>query len=407
MLMDENKNNYLPDIRQADTEPGANTKEQNLSHIQASNNVTGIQAAKPNKGKFITGLAALSLICAVIGSLITYALMPTPSDGKFTPIINQPAKQTVFPVEQIAENVGPAVVVVENYRTGNMFFQNSNLQLAGSGSGFIIDPENGYIVTNNHVVQGAEKIVVGLDDGRNVPAKLVGADPPTDLAVLQIEDTSNLTAASLGDSTKLTVGEPVVAIGNPGGTRFARSVTTGVVSATNRTLSMQSGPASDLIQTDAAINPGNSGGPLVNHQGLVIGINTVKYAEYGFEGMGFAIPISSAIPTIEQLIEYGIAKHPALLVTVNDQYNAYAQYNNLPLGAYIQEVTPNGPADKAGLQKGDVITKVNEVNVENSSDLIRELYKHRVGDKITISYLRDGQTAQTEVTLGEISAKQG
>jgi serine protease Do len=405
--MDENKNNYLPDIRQADTEPGANTKEQNLSHIQASNNVTGIQAAKPNKGKFIAGLAALSLICAVIGSLITYALMPTPSDGKFTPIINQPAKQTVFPVEQIAENVGPAVVVVENYRTGNMFFQNSNLQLAGSGSGFIIDPENGYIVTNNHVVQGAEKIVVGLDDGRNVPAKLVGADPPTDLAVLQIEDTSNLTAASLGDSTKLTVGEPVVAIGNPGGTRFARSVTTGVVSATNRTLSMQSGPASDLIQTDAAINPGNSGGPLVNHQGLVIGINTVKYAEYGFEGMGFAIPISSAIPTIEQLIEYGIAKHPALLVTVNDQYNAYAQYNNLPLGAYIQEVTPNGPADKAGLQKGDVITKVNEVNVENSSDLIRELYKHRVGDKITISYLRDGQTAQTEVTLGEISAKQG
>ncbi|NLL51439.1 MAG: PDZ domain-containing protein [Peptococcaceae bacterium] len=333
--------------------------------------------------------------------------MPTPSDGKFTPIINQPAKQTVFPVEQIAENVGPAVVVVENYRTGNMFFQNSNLQLAGSGSGFIIDPENGYIVTNNHVVQSAEKIVVGLDDGRNVPAKLVGADPPTDLAVLQIEDTSNLTAASLGDSTKLTVGEPVVAIGNPGGTRFARSVTTGVVSATNRTLSMQSGPASDLIQTDAAINPGNSGGPLVNHQGLVIGINTVKYAEYGFEGMGFAIPISSAIPTIEQLIEYGIAKHPALLVTVNDQYNAYAQYNNLPLGAYIQEVTPNGPADKAGLQKGDVITKVNEVNVENSSDLIRELYKHRVGDKITISYLRDGQTAQTEVTLGEISAKQG
>ncbi|NLM20264.1 MAG: PDZ domain-containing protein [Peptococcaceae bacterium] len=405
--MDENININSEELNTNIEEPNAYTAEQNPSHIQGSNNVTRIQTTKSNKGKFIAGLVALSLICAVIGSLITYALLPSPSNGKFTPIINQPAKEAVFPVEQIAENVGPAVVVVENYRAGNMFFHNSNLQLAGSGSGFIIDPDNGYIVTNNHVVQGAEKIIVGLDDGRNVPAKLVGADPPTDLAVLQIEDTTNLTAASLGDSTKLTVGEPVVAIGNPGGTRFARSVTTGVVSATNRTLPMQSGPASDLIQTDAAINPGNSGGPLVNHQGLVIGINTVKYAEYGFEGMGFAIPISSALPTIEQLIEHGVAKHPALLVTVNDQYNAYAQYNNLPPGAYIQEVTPNGPADKAGLQKGDVITKVNEVSVENSSDLIRELYRHQVGDKITITYLRDGKSAQTEVTLGEISAKQG
>lgn len=357
------------------------------------------------KVMLIAGLAILSLVCAVIGSLVTYALMPHPSKGNFTPIINQPIKKTAFPVEQIAENVGPAVVVVENYRSGNMFFQNTNLQLAGTGSGFIIDSVNGYIVTNNHVIQGAEKIVVGLEDGRNIEAKLVGADPPTDLAVLKIDDTTNLIAASLGDSTKLAVGEPVVAIGNPGGNRFARSVTTGVVSAINRTLPMNNGPATDLIQTDAAINPGNSGGPLVNYQGLVIGINTVKYADYGFEGMGFAIPISSAIPTIEQLIKYGKAKHPALLVTVNDQYNAYAQYNNLPQGAYIQEVVPDGPAAKAGLKKGDVIIKVNDKTVKNSGDLIRELYRYQVGDQVTVTYLRENKTAEVQVTLGELTTQ--
>ncbi len=274
---------------------------------------------------FLTVTAALCLLSAVIGSLLTIAFVPRFSNAKFTPIVNQTESQTSSPVEQIAHNYSPAVMVITNYQSGNTFFSNSNLEAAGSGSGFIIDSQNGYIVTNNHVIENAEKLTVSLNDGRTLDAKVVGADPQTDLAVLKISDTTNLTAVQLGDSTKLVVGEPVVAIGNPGGDEFARSVTTGVVSATNRTLSIRGAAAYDLIQTDAAINPGNSGGPLVDYQGLVIGINSVKFAETGYEGMGFAIPISSALPTIQQLINTGVAKHPALLVSVNDQYNVYAK----------------------------------------------------------------------------------
>lgn len=256
------------------------------------------------------------------------------------------------------------------------------------------------------MIEGAQKITISLSDGRNIDAKVIGADPRTDLAVLQISDTKNLTAVNLGDSSKVQVGESVVAIGNPGGDEFARSVTTGVISATNRTLALQGEASFNLIQTDATINPGNSGGPLVNYQGQVIGITSVKYVEKGFEGMGFAIPISDALPTLQQLMTSGVAKHPALLVSTNDQYLTYAKSNNKPLGAYIAGVSQNGPAAKAGIVKGDVITKINNTQVHNSSDLIRELYKNNVGDKVAITYIRDGVTKQVEATLGEIASNQ-
>ena len=365
----------------------------------------------------LVATASLCLISAVIGGLTTVAAVPyiystkalTPmqtATSSITQVSNPIATQTNFPVAQIAKNLGPAVVGVSNFQSSQSFFGSSGLQESGSGSGFIIDAQKGYIVTNNHVVDGAQKITVSLSDGRNLVAKVVGADPRTDLAVLQISDTKNLTSVKLGDSSKLEVGEPVVAIGNPGGNEFARSVTTGVVSATNRTLDIQGEASFNLIQTDAAINPGNSGGPLVDYQGTVIGINSAKYAEQGFEGMGFSIPISDAMPTIQQLITSGVAKHPALLVSTDDQYNTYAQSNNKPLGAYISEVTPNGPAAKAGIAKGDVITKIDNVQVQNSSDLIHEIYKYDVGGKITITYVRDGKTNQVQATLGEISSNQ-
>lgn len=366
--------------------------------------------------KYFLAIAALCLISAVIGGLISVALVPRfysnlfstaqTTNSNFVPFIYQSDNQTNFPAEQISKDVGPAVAGVTNLQAGNTSFNNSNLQEAGSGSGFIIDSQKGYIVTNNHVIAGAEKITVSLSDGRSLEAKLVGADSLTDLAVLQISDTNNLTAVKLGDSTKLIVGEPVVAIGNPGGNEFARSVTTGVVSATNRTLAIQGESVYDLIQTDAAINPGNSGGPLVDYQGLVIGINSAKFAETGFEGMGFAIPISTALPTIQQLINSGVAKHPALMVSVNDQYIAYAKNNNLPLGAYVAAVTANGPAAKAGIMKGDVITKINDVAVSNSANLIHEIFKYQVGDKVSVTYLRNGKTEQVQVTLGETSSAQ-
>ncbi|MHB1653637.1 MAG: S1C family serine protease [Desulfitobacteriaceae bacterium] len=365
----------------------------------------------------LVAIASLCLISAVIGGLTTAVAAPhiypntlppiQTTHSPFTPVTNLSANQQPnFPVEQIAKNVGAAVVGVSNFQSSQNFLGNSRLQEAGSGSGFIIDAQKGYIATNNHVIDGAKKITVSLSDGRNLDAKVVGADPRTDLAVLQISDTKNLTAVKLGDSSKLQVGEPVVAIGNPGGNEFARSVTTGVVSATNRTLNIQGEAGFNLIQTDAAINPGNSGGPLVDYQGEVIGINSAKYAEPGFEGMGFAIPISNAMPTIQQLINSGVAKHPALLVAINDQYDTYAQNNNMPLGAYISDVTPNGPAAKAGIMKGDVITKINNVQVQNSSDLVHELYKYNVGDKVAITYNRNGQSNQVQATLGEVSSNQ-
>ncbi|OLN31204.1 S1C family serine protease [Desulfosporosinus metallidurans] len=368
------------------------------------------------KSKFVA-ITSLCLVSAVIGGLTTAAAVPyiypanstsltQTAKSSITPVVNLATNQTNFPVAQIAKNVGPAVVGVSNFQSSQGYFGSSNLQEAGSGSGFIIDAQKGYIVTNNHVIDGAQKITVSLSDGRNLVAKVIGADPRTDLAVLQISDTKNLTAVNLGDSSKIEVGESVVAIGNPGGNDFARSVTTGVVSALNRTLSIQGEASFDLIQTDAAINPGNSGGPLVDYQGQVIGINSAKYAQSGFEGMGFSIPISDAMPTIQQLIATGVAKHPALLVSTDDQYIAYAQSNNKPLGAYISNVTPNGPAAKAGITKGDVITKINNAQVQNSSELIHELYKYNVGTKITITYIRDGQTNQVQATLGEISSNQ-
>ena len=364
------------------------------------------------KRKFVA-LASLCLISAIIGGLTTVAAMPIIYPSNLSPIqadnpssitqVAYTANETKFPVAQIAKNVGPAVVGVSNFQASR---GSSDLLEAGSGSGFIIDATKGLIATNNHVIEGAKKITVSLSDGRNLDAKLVGADPRTDLAVLQISDTENLTAVNIGDSSKIEVGESVVAIGNPGGDEFARSVTTGVISATNRTLDLQGVASFNLIQTDAAINPGNSGGPLVNYQGQVIGINSVKYAEPGFEGMGFAIPISDALPTLQQLITSGVAKHPALLVSTDDQYLPYAMSNDKPLGAYISGVTQNGPAAKAGIMKGDVITKIDDVKIQNSSDLIRELYKNKVGDKVAVTYIREGVAKQVEATLGEITSNQ-
>lgn len=367
---------------------------------------------------FIGGLTTVTALPKIYPELFTVQTTSIPTSAT-TPTVSATTLSTntaQFPVAEIAKNVGPAVVGVSNFQStrqsnfGNFRSNNSNnssseLKEAGSGSGFIIDAEKGYIVTNNHVIDNAEKITVSLSDGRNLQAKLVGADSRTDLAVLQISDTSNLTAVIFGDSSTLEVGESVVAIGNPGGSDFARSVTTGIISALDRTLEIEGESSFGLIQTDAAINPGNSGGPLVDYQGKVIGINSAKYAQSGFEGMGFSIPISDALPTIQQLIQTGKASHPALYVSVNDQYNAYAQSNNLPEGAYVAQVSAGGPADKAGIKQEDVITKINDTTIKGSGDLVRELYRYKVGDKVNITFLRDGNTQVVEAILGEITTK--
>lgn len=381
-----------------------------MSYYNGSNYSSG-------KRPHLFSTVAVALVSALLGGILALGLAPSIYGNRQQPTENSvtltqsstppvtSTSQPDFPVVAIAKAVGPAVVGIANFQGSSGLFGGQGLSEYGSGSGFILDAKNGYIVTNYHVIDGASKLVVSLADGRNLQAKVVGGDPRTDLAVVKISDTKNLKAVQLGDSNKLQVGEPVVAIGNPGGQEFARSVTVGVVSATNRILNLQGESSFNLIQTDAAINPGNSGGPLVNYQGLVIGINSAKNQEPGFEGMGFAIPISDALPTIEQLIQKGYASHPALLVSIDPRYNAeYAAQQGWPEGAYVAQVSAGGPAAKAGIKPGDVITKVNGVTVHDSLELTHELFKYKAGNKVTITIFRNGTTTDVPVVLSELKS---
>ncbi|HWQ72170.1 MAG TPA: trypsin-like peptidase domain-containing protein [Desulfitobacteriaceae bacterium] len=371
---------------------------------------------RPRSFSFFT-IVVIALVSGLLGGALTIGIVSTLEKNKQSssnqltlnqstnPPVDVSSVTSTLPVVQISKAVGPAVVGIANFQSRGGLFGGSGTTEVGSGSGFIIDSNHGYIITNNHVIQGAEKIVVSLADGRNLEGKLVGGDSRTDLAVVKVTDTSNLTAVQIGDSSKLQVGEPVVAIGNPGGQEFARSVTTGVVSATNRILEIEGESSFNLIQTDAAINPGNSGGPLVNYSGQVIGINSAKNQEAGFEGMGFAIPISDAMPTIEQLISKGYASHPALLVSIDGRYTEeYAAQRGWPAGAYVASVSAGGPAEKAGIKLGDVITKVNDVKIDNSLELTHELFKYKPGDNVTITYFRNGTSKDVQVTLTELKS---
>ena len=278
----------------------------------------------------------------------------------------------------------------------------------GQGSGVIISPD-GYIVTNNHVVEGAVDIVVTTTDRRIFHAKLVGADPLTDLAVVKI-NASNLPSVSLGDSTKLRPGETVLAFGNPLGFRF--TVTRGIVSALNRpnTVSADRRSPGRFIQTDAAINPGNSGGPLVNAHGEVIGINTFLVSETGgFSGMGFAIPSQIVQPTVESLIKYGKVSHGFIGIGISDVTPDEAQFfhvNNAS-GAVVTQVAPDSPGAKAGLKVGDIITKVNGKSVSDAGELQVEVGESKPGTTLHLEALRDGKSVDLPVTLQSMNKSEG
>ncbi len=268
-------------------------------------------------GALIGGLLSAGVVISVYTNKVqTKPTLSTIAEQQSPNSINVVYDPSSYPVVDIAKNAGPAVVTICNFQSvvnqdsdlgDNDQSKGNNLIQMGNGSGFIIDADKGYIVTNNHVIKGAQKLLVCLANGNRVYADLVGSDSSTDLAVIKISNTKNLTAVELGDSSKLQVGEPVIVIGNPCGEELAGSVTTGIVSATNRILQGES--SFNLIQTDAAINPGNSGGPLLNYHGQVIGINSAKYSQAGIEGIGFAIPITDAIPIIQQLIQKGYVSH--------------------------------------------------------------------------------------------------
>jgi serine protease Do len=273
----------------------------------------------------------------------------------------------------------------------------------GIGSGVIISPD-GYIVTNNHVVDGAMEVRVTLRDRRSFSAKVIGTDKLTDLAVVKI-DAKDLPAIAWGDSTKLIPGQSVLAIGNPFG-QFQFSVTRGIVSAVGR-----SNPFRDdarkpggFIQTDAAINPGNSGGPLVNAHGELIGINTFLISDTGnFSGAGFAIPTQTVHPVVESLIKNGVVHHGYLGVGLNDVTPENAKFFNLTgnTGALIASVTPDSPASRAGLKEGDVVTAVNGNPVENGGDLQVIVSEDAPGSKIQLDVMRNGHAQKLDLTVGE------
>jgi serine protease Do len=276
----------------------------------------------------------------------------------------------------------------------------------GLGSGVIISPD-GYIVTNNHVVEGATDVRVTMSDRRILPAKVIGTDPLTDLAVIKVEGT-NLPNAPWGDSTKLHPGQTVLAFGNPFGFRF--TVTRGIVSALNRP-NMSGDDArkpGQFIQTDAAINPGNSGGPLVNARGEVVGINTFLISPSGsFSGMGFAIPTQIVRPTVEKLVQYGKVTHGYMGVGIADVTPENSKFFHMDkaVGAVISQVEPDSPGAKAGLKVGDVITQIDGKEVSDASELQVVVGQKNPDTRINLQVMRDGKTVSVPVTLEAMGSR--
>ena len=274
--------------------------------------------------------------------------------------------------------------------------QRPDFKQPGLGSGFIID-KDGYIVTNHHVVDGAETIKVILKDESEYPAKIIGTDPVTDIALIRVEAKKPLPAVSLGSSDNLKVGEWVAAIGSPFGLQY--TVTAGIVSAKGRIIG--SGPYDDFIQTDASINPGNSGGPLINMQGQVVGINTMIIARG--QGIGFAIPIDLAKGIVDQLKADGEVTRGWLGITIQDLKGDLAEYYGLKekSGALVASVIPGNPAEQAGIQPKDIITEVNGRRVSGSRDLTRLAAGLQVGDEALVTVWRNGESKTLKVRIGE------
>jgi len=327
---------------------------------------------------------------------------PAPSTpGSSTP---PPAASTPFAGEEAAiirvvERVRPAVVNIDTVAQVQTFFGVFPQQ--GAGSGVIVSPD-GYILTNNHVVEGAQQIRVTLLSGKTYPGRVVGTDRFSDLAVIKVNASERLPAAQLGRSGGLRVGQMAVAIGNPFG--LGHTVTVGVVSALNRSIQIPGLVVENLIQTDAAINPGNSGGALANSAGEVVGINTAIVQQA--QGIGFAIPIDTARAIMDQLISRGRVVRPFVGIGWGGDVDAnIARQYNLPVdhGIIVRDVDQNSPAGRAGIRPGDIVIAIDGKAINNWNDFIRELFTKRPGDRIRIELVRDGNRRTVDVTLAERS----
>lgn len=330
-------------------------------------------------------------------------------------------------ISDMVEDLSPAIVGITNLQdesNSSLFGSDSSSSSSdssedtesGSGSGVIFKKENGkaYIITNNHVVEGASSLKVSLYDGTVVTAKLVGSDSLTDLAVLQISDDHVTKVASFGDSSDLRTGETVIAIGDPLGKDLSRTVTQGIVSGVDRTVSMSTSAGQtsiNVIQTDAAINPGNSGGPLLNTDGKIVGINSMKISEDDVEGIGFAIPSNDVKPIAEELLSKGQIERPYIGVSMLDLEQVPQNYqegtlglfgSQLNKGVYIREVASGSPAEKAGLKAEDIIISLKGKEIDTGSELRNILYKDaNIGDTVEVKILRNGKEMTKKIKLDQ------
>lgn len=381
---------------------------------------------KHKSSKRIASYIAIGLICSIIGGTVSgitsFYILPKTGLFKNTPLYQDISKAnnnqntnndstnngssvsaspTVassggLTVSQIAKKVGPSVVGVSTkIDTSSNYDFGDSQEEEGVGSGIIIDKQ-GYILTNYHVISGAQKITITFNNKKTAAAKVVNYDASLDVAVIKVTD-ANVTmpgVAELGTSSESQVGDPVVAIGNPMGLEFFGSVTSGVISALNRQVNVENSKTQTLIQTDAAINSGNSGGPLVNSLGQVIGITSSKLTG-GAEGIGFAIPIDLVKPKISSLTKQMVV----LGVSVSDVSKDDASQYNVPQGVEVAKVNPGSSASKAGLEVGDIITKFGDETVKSTDDLNAAKSKYNAGDKVDIQVYRDSSTKTLSATL--------
>ena len=366
----------------------------------------------------------ISFFSGILGTFTTLQLSQKQNSGTTTTTtVSKTAVKNENSTTQAVDKVKDAVVSVITYSSNS---QNSLLgsdetdtdtnaeQVYSEGSGVIYKKEGNtaYLVTNTHVINGAKKVDIRLEDGTKVPGEIVGSDTYSDIAVVKIAADKVTTVAEFGDSSQLTVGETAIAIGSPLGSEYANTVTQGIVSSLNRNVSLKSedGQAisTNAIQTDTAINPGNSGGPLINIQGQVIGITSSKIASNGgtsVEGLGFAIPANDVINIIKQLEKDGKVTRPALgirMVNLSNLSTTDLQKLKLPgnvtSGVAVRSVQKNMPAN-GHLQQYDVITKIDDKAISSTTELQSALYSHSIGDSMTVTYYRDGKEETTTIKL--------
>lgn len=359
----------------------------------------------------LTSIAlGLSLLSTPI---ISNAALPTQIDGQQLPSL-APMLEKVLPAvvsisvegKQKGRTALPFDDLPEEFQFffGNpfrdQFQERSGRKFKGIGSGVIINAEKGYVLTNNHVIDNADKISVQLKDGRELTAKVIGTDEMSDVALIQIEKPKNLTALKLADSDKLRVGDFTVAIGNPFG--LGQTVTSGIVSALGRSTGSDSGTYENYIQTDAAVNRGNSGGPLINLKGELIGINTAIISPSGGNaGIAFAIPINMANNLVQQILNFGEVRRGMLGIKGGELNADLAKAFDIEAqqGAFVSEVLPNSAAEKAGLKAGDVIIAMNGQKITSFAEMRAKIATSGAGKEIELTYLRDGKSKTAKVTL--------